>query len=365
MKCRAALVDSPGAAFQLTELELDEPRADEILVRIKAVGLCHTDLTVKEMLPAEMFPRVFGHEGAGIVEAVGADVRDVEVGDHVAMSMRACRECARCRAGGFGYCEQSTMLNYMGCRMDGSTTLHAGDRDVAGSFFGQSSFAELAIGYADNVVVIDPSIDFSLAAPFACGFQTGAGAVMNVLHPDPGSSLVVCGAGAVGLAAVAAAKALSVSTVVAVDTQDARLKGAAALGAVTVNPRDLQDSSFVDRIKELTGGGASAAIDTTAVPEVVTQAVQALAPQGRLVVLGLGAPEIQLDAIDLMQNGKVVQGCIQGDSDPLVTVPELLRMCQAGELPLDGLITTYEFDQINAAVADIAAGKVVKPVLVL
>ncbi|MFN3340356.1 MAG: NAD(P)-dependent alcohol dehydrogenase [Dietzia sp.] len=364
MKTRAAVVEGPGQPFQLVDLDIDDPRADEILVRIKAVGLCHTDLTVKEMLPAEMFPRVFGHEGAGVVEAVGPDVEGVEVGDHVVMSFRSCRECARCESGEVGYCDQTMALNYMGYRMDGSTTFHRDGADVAGSFFGQSSFSELAIGSADNVVVIDPTVDLAVAAPFGCGFQTGAGAVINTIDPRPASSIVVYGAGAVGLAAIAAARARGVETIIAVDTQNSRLEHAAGFGALGVNPADLPDGEFVDRIRELTGGGSTAGVDTTAVPQVITQAVRALAPRGTLVVLGLGAPEFELDAVDLMQNGKIVRGCIEGDSDPLTMIPELLEMLRAGTLPLDSLITTYRFDQINEAVRDVAAGAVVKPVLV-
>ena len=364
MKTRAAVVEGPGQSFRMVDLEIDEPRADEILVRIKAVGLCHTDLTIKDMLPAEMFPRVFGHEGAGVVEAVGEGVEGVRVGDHVVMSFRSCRECARCRGGEVGYCEQTMALNYMGYRLDGSTTYHRDGAAVSGSFFGQSSFSELALGTTDNVVVIDPAIDPAIAAPFACGFQTGAGAVLNTIDPDPASSLVVYGAGAVGLAAVAAARARGVETIVAVDTQDSRLAHAVDLGAVGVNPGELPDGGLVGRVRELTSGGATAALDTTAVPQVIRDAVTALAPRGTLVVVGLGAPEITLDAVDLMQNGKIVRGCIEGDSDPLTMIPALLEMYAAGTLPLDRLITTYPFDELNTAVADVVAGAVVKPVLV-
>ncbi|WP_295654137.1 NAD(P)-dependent alcohol dehydrogenase [uncultured Dietzia sp.] len=364
MKTRAAVAEGPGQPFQLSELQIDEPRSDEILVRVKAVGLCHTDITMKMMLPEEMFPRVFGHEGAGVVEAVGADVQGVKVGDHVVMSFRSCRECERCQAGAVGYCRQAMALNYLGYRSDGSTTFHRDGAAVAGSFFGQSSFSELAIASPDNVVVVDPDVDLLTAAPFGCGFQTGAGAVLNTIDPDPASSLVVYGAGAVGLSAVAAARARRVQTIIAVDTKDSRLEAAAGLGAVGVNPSELPDGSFVERIRELTGGGAAAGVDTTAVPQVIKQAVRALAPRGTLVVVGLGAPEIELDAVDLMQNGKIVRGCIEGDSDPKTMIPELLGMYRAGDLPLGSLVTTYRFDQINEAVEDVEAGKVVKPVLV-
>ena len=364
MKTRAAVVEGPGEPFRIAELDLDEPRADEILVRIKAVGLCHTDLTVASMLPAEMFPRVFGHEGAGVVEAVGSDITGVKAGDHVVMSFRSCRDCGRCSDGDFGYCENAMVLNNMGSRADGSTTYSRDGQPVAGSFFGQSSFSELAIGYADNVVVVDPSTDLTLAAPFGCGFLTGAGAVLNTIDPEPGSSLLVSGVGAVGLAAVAAARALGLETVVAVDTQDSRLEQAAALGAHVINPTTLPEVGGVEKIRELTGGGATAAVDTTAVPQVIKQGVQALAARGRMVVVGLGASEFPVDSIDLLYNGKSVQGCIEGDADPQTLIPRLLEMRAAGDLPLDELVTTYPFEDINRAVEEVTAGTVVKPVLV-
>ncbi|HWU22279.1 MAG TPA: alcohol dehydrogenase catalytic domain-containing protein, partial [Nocardioides sp.] len=221
MRTTVALVEEPGGPFVLSEVELDEPRADEVLVRIVATGLCHTDLTVPTMLPAEMFPMVAGHEGAGVVEAIGADVTGIEVGDHVVMSFRSCRACGPCTQGDVGYCEQSLLLNYMGMRADGSTTMRRGEQNVLGSFFGQSSLARHALAYADNCVVVDRSLDLTRLAPFGCGFQTGAGTVLNLVlggkDPRPGESLVVFGAGAVGLAAVAAACGAGMETVVAVD----------------------------------------------------------------------------------------------------------------------------------------------------
>jgi aryl-alcohol dehydrogenase len=364
MRTTAAVVNEQGQDFALEEVELDEPRADEVLVRIEAAGLCHTDLSLRESLPAEMFPRVFGHEGAGVVEAVGDDVTGVSVGDHVVLSFRSCRTCTNCRRGLVGYCDDTLMLNYMGFRMDGSTTLSRESGPVYGSFFGQSSLARHAIAYADNCVVVDPALDLSLLAPFGCGFQTGAGTVLNLLRPAADDSLVVYGVGAVGLAAVAAARASGVRTVLAVDKQPGRLLVAEKYGAQGVDPGDLGDVSLVDRVKELTGGGATYAIDTTAVPEVVKHGTQALRMRGTMVALGLGPEEYVLDAVDLLQGGKRVMSSIEGESDPQEMIPRLLQMRAEGSFVLDDLVTTYPFDQIGAAADDVLAGRVVKPVLV-
>ena len=361
MQTRAALVEAQGQPFTMAEVELEAPRDDEVLVRMVATGLCHTDLTMGNLLPAEMFPNVFGHEGAGVVEEVGAGVQGLASGDHVVMSFRSCRDCAKCRAGLVGYCDQTLMLNYMGMRMDGSMPISRDGGPVFGNFFGQSSLAAHALAYADNCVKVDPELDLTLVAPYGCGFQTGAGTVLNVIKPAKDDSLVVYGVGAVGLAAIAAAAALGVESIVAVDPLAARRDAAEKFGVTTVDPTAVED--VVARVKELTGGGAAYGIDTTAISEVVKQAQQSLAVRGTLVALGLGAEEYALDAIDLLQGGKTVKSSIEGDSDPQEMVPRLIEMRAAGTFPMDDLVTTYPADQINQAVADVTSGAVVKPVL--
>ncbi len=363
MKTTVAVVNSQGADFSLEEIELGDPQADEVLVKIVATGLCHTDIHLKGFLPAEMFPNVFGHEGSGIVEAVGESVSGIEVGDHVVLSFRSCRGCENCKNDLVGYCDSSLLLNYMGMRMDGSTTYSRDGSPVFGNFFGQSSLSQYAIAYADNCVVVDKSVDLTKVAPYGCGFQTGAGTVLNVLKPTPADSLVVFGCGAVGLSALAAAKHLGVGTIIAVDPLESRRAIAAGYGAIGVDPTAEDD--VVAKVKELTGGtGATYAIDTTAISAVVKQAQQALKVRGTLVALGLGAEEYAIDAIDLLQTGKVIKASIEGDSDPLEMVPRLIALNAAGEFDVDGLIATYPFSEINTAVADVLAGKVVKPVLV-
>ncbi|BBZ37063.1 NAD(P)-dependent alcohol dehydrogenase [Mycobacterium conspicuum] len=361
MKTTVAIVNQQGDDFSLQDVELDGPRDDEILVRIVATGLCHTDIHLKDTLPELMFPRVFGHEGAGVVEAVGPSVKNVTVGDHVVLSFRSCRACTDCANGLVGYCGNAMALNYMGMRTDGSTTYTRDGSPVYGNFFGQSSLSMHAIAYADNCVVVDKAVDLTKVAPYGCGFQTGAGTVLNVLKPGPADSLVVYGVGAVGLAALAAAKHLKVGTIVAVDPLQSRRDAAAKFGAIGVNP---SSTDVVEQVKQLTGGGASYAIDTTAISAVVKQAQQSLRSRGTLIALGLGAEEYTIDAIDLLQSGKVIRSSIEGDSDPHEMVPRLIALNAAGEFDVDDLIATYPFSEINTAVADVLAGKVVKPVFV-
>ncbi|GAB2985538.1 NAD(P)-dependent alcohol dehydrogenase [Nocardioides montaniterrae] len=367
MRTTAYVVETPGGPFVEAEIELDEPREDEVLVRVVATGLCHTDLTVPQMLPAEMMPVVVGHEGAGVVEAVGSAVTGIVVGDHVVLSFRSCRDCDACRAGDVGYCDQTLLLNYMGMRADGSSTMSRDGERVGGSFFGQSSFARHALAYADNCVVVDKELDLTRLGPYGCGFQTGAGTVLNVVlgggTPAPGLSLVVFGAGAVGLAAIAAARGAGIGTVVAVDPVASRRSLAEEYGAIALDPSQ-GDSPIQERVKQATGGGAAYAIDTTAISAVVLQAQRSLRPQGTLIALGLGAPTYEIDAIELLQKGLTIRSSIEGEGDPLTMIPDLLARAADGRLDVDRLVTTYPFDQIAQAVADSGSGKVVKPVLV-
>src|SRR5690348_6311770 len=226
---RALVSNAPGAPFELENLELDALREGEVLVRVVATGLCHTDLTVGSRFPPEYFPRVLGHEGAGVVVETGAGVTSVKPGDHVVMSFQACRSCKNCADLGPGYCTETLMLNYMGMRPDGSTTYRKGEQPVFGSFFGQSSFGEYAVAGSENLVVVDPALDLKRLGPYGCSFQTGAGTVFNVLKSGPEDTVVVYGVGAVGLAALAAAASVGARTF-AVDLKPERLAAAARLG---------------------------------------------------------------------------------------------------------------------------------------
>jgi aryl-alcohol dehydrogenase len=354
MEITAAVSRSPDAPFALESVDLDEPRADEVLVRIRATGLCHTDLSSKSRIAG---PAVLGHEGAGVVEAVGAAVTGIGPGDHVLLSYRSCGECAQCRGGHRPYCARSALLNSSGRRADGSATLSQNGTPLFGSFFGQSSFAQYALTCEDNVVVVDRSVDLTLAAPLGCGFQTGAGAVLNVLCPQQNSRLVVFGAGGVGLAAVMAAKAIGVETVVAVDPVASRRKKAVELGASrTVDPMTEDVAAAVL--------GATHALDTTALPDVVATALGALEARGILVVVGLGARHATIDVVDLLLNGKMIRGCIEGDGNPSEFIPELLTLHAQGKFPMEAIVRRYDAHDIEEAVADSRSGEAIKPVLV-
>ena len=362
MKIKAALSSGAQAPFEIADVELDEPRADEVLVKLTAAGVCHTDVATKAAWPEAKSPIVLGHEGAGVVEAVGADVTAVRPGQHVLLSYRSCRTCPRCEAGHPAYCRDFGTLNLIGSRPDGSTTMCRDGSAVYGSFFGQSSFASHALAYESNVVAVEDGIDLTVAAPLGCGVQTGAGAVLNVLRPESESSLVVFGAGGVGLSALMVAGAAGVGTIIAVEPVASRRLLATELGATATIDPGLDD--VVGAIRELTGGGATHALDTTANGAVINQAIEALAPLGTLALVGVGAPDVPISVRNIIGGGKTIRGVVEGDAVPQQFLPRLLALHHEGRLPVEKLIHKYLFDEINRAVADAASGVAIKPVLV-
>lgn len=359
MKIKAAVTHSKGKAFKLESVQLAEPEFDEIRVRIVATGVCHTDVVARDLGIAP-FPIVLGHEGSGVVDAVGAGVTDLKAGDHVVLSFAHCGNCGHCLTGHPTVCDTFNDLNFGGAMDDGSRRLAQDDQSLA-TFFGQSSFATYAIAKSRNAVKVDPEVDLALLGPLGCGIQTGAGTVLNRLKPEFGSSIVIYGAGAVGLSAVMAAKITGCQYIVAVDVHDNRLALAKEFGATHVfNGKDVD---IVAEVKKLTGGGSHYAIETTGVPPVVKQSLNALKPLGTVAIVGI-TPELELDIHnDLMAEGKSMIGVIEGDSIPRVFIPQLIAYYKAGQFPFDKLIKFYGFDQINEAFEDSASGETIKPIL--
>uniref|UniRef100_UPI002A81622C alcohol dehydrogenase catalytic domain-containing protein n=1 Tax=Streptomyces sp. CRN 30 TaxID=3075613 RepID=UPI002A81622C len=269
-RVRAAVTEAPGAPFTVRDADLEDPRPREVLVRMTAAGICHTDLAMRDTWPRRLTPMVFGHEGAGRVEAVGAEVTGVAPGDHVCLSFARCGACESCAAGHPAYCHAARALNFSGGRGDGTTPLARDGAPLHAGFFGQSSFATYAVVHESGVVKVDPGLPAAVAAPLGCSGQTGAGTVLNRLRPAPGSSLVVLGAGGVGLSALMAAVAVGCDPVVAVDPVASRRALAVALGATAaLAPGD----GLVAALLDLTGGGAQHVVDTTGRPETARLAV--------------------------------------------------------------------------------------------
>ena len=364
MRVRAAVTECTGAPFAIQELELDEPRADEIVVRIAAAGICHTDLIIRDQWYPVPLPAVLGHEGAGVVEAVGAAVTKVAPGDHVALSYGSCGSCPTCASGRPWVCHDFWGRNFGATRPDGSTALREGGREVHSHFFGQSSFATHAIATERNAVRLAPDVPLEIVAPFGCGIQTGAGAVLNALHPHAGASIAVFGVGTVGLSAVMAARVAGATTIIGIDPRAARLELARELGATHVIDPGVADP--VETIKEMTGGvGADFAIDAAGLPQVVQQAVYSTGPGG--VCCLVGAPpfgtELSLDFNQVLAVGRTVRGIVEGESVPDTFLPTLIELWRQGRFPVDRIMAYYDFDEIDRAARDAEEGRVVKPVL--
>lgn len=363
MKIHAAVTASQGAPFAIRELELEEPRAGEVRVKVAAAGICHTDLIVRDQWYPVPLPAVLGHEGAGVVEAVGDGVTRVAAGDRVAMSFNSCGVCATCVTGRPSYCYDFFARNFGSTRPDGSTALSADGAPIHSHFFGQSSFATHAIALERNVVRLDDDVPFELVAPFGCGVQTGAGGVLNALRPQAGTSIAIFGAGTVGLAAIMGARIAGCTTIVAIDVRPERLDLARELGATHVV--DARDRDAVEAVQAVTGAGANFSIESTGNAAVLRQAAEALAPTGVCGIIGAPAfgTEVSFDVNSLLVTGRTVRGIVEGDSVPEVFIPRLLELWRQGRFPVERLMSPYDFDAIETAVADVEAGRVVKAVL--
>jgi aryl-alcohol dehydrogenase len=361
MRIEAAVIREADAPFRIEPLELDDPRPNEVLVRIVAAGICHTDLAVVHRdLPAPT-PIVLGHEGAGIVERVGAAVTHLAPGDHVVLTFPYCGECSKCRGGRPAFCEKIMTLAISGGREDGSRTLKDAKGSVCGCFFGQSSFATHALAYGNNAVKVPREAPLELLAPLGCGIQTGAGTVLNVFKAPPGSSIAVFGCGAVGLAAVMAAKMSGCTRIVAVDRVPSRLEVARSVGATHVVDAGAQNSN--EQLAAL--GEVDFSVEASGNSRALESAVKILKPfGGTCAILGVPSPGSPVTFDHSHINvGRSIIAVTQGDAQPQSFIPFLVKKFLDGELPLDKLVRAYDLKDINTAAADSAAGRTIKPVL--
>jgi aryl-alcohol dehydrogenase len=364
-KCDAAVVAAVGESFMIESVNVDDPRAHEVVVRLEAVGLCHTDLSVREGLTPFPLPGVLGHEGAGIVEAVGRGVERVIPGDHVLLSFTSCGSCAACITNEPFRCDSWGQMNLLGGRrQDGSIRITSASSVLSGGFFGQSSFSEYANVDERCVIKIDKDAPMQVLAPLGCGIQTGFGTVTNVLQPSKGASLGIFGAGAVGLAAVMASALAEIDLVLVIDRVPERLRLAEELGASNIINATTED--VADVVNSITSGrGLDYTIEATGNPGVLEESIGLLAPGGSCAIVG--APrmgtKISVDVKHMMRSRRLV-GVTEGGCDPVSCVPELVRLHQRGGLPIEKIITEYPFRDIERAAEDASQGSVIKPVLV-
>lgn len=363
---------APEEPFTTEALILRAPLAHELRVRVVASAVCHTDVMTKNEGLCS-FPIVLGHEGVGIVDALGADVSGFDVGDHVILSYDYCGQCLQCKRHKPSYCDSHGRLNFAGKRPDGSLTHRVPGSDapdVFGSFFQQSSFATHALTHESNTIKVDRSLPLASLAPLGCGVQTGAGTVFNTLQVEGGTSVVVFGAGCVGLSAIMAAKVAGAMNIIAVDLNEARLKTATSLGAShTCTPHAFDaPTDLVEHIKSVTGtNGCQYAVDTTGIPDVLRQAFDCCGPLGVTAMIAPGVPgtEVTLEMLGLLP-GKSLRGVVQGDSESKTFIPRLIDLWKRGLFPFDEMITRFEsIDSLDGAVRAMSSGEVIKPVIVM
>lgn len=362
---RAAICHGPDSPFTIEEASIDAPREGEVLVRIVGAGICHTDMAARDQQVPVPLPMVLGHEGSGVVEAVGPGVTEVAPGDAVILTFASCGTCPNCSDQAPAYCYQFGLYNFSGGRPDGSKAFTAPQGVIHSHFFGQSSFATHAIASERNVVKVPASaahVPLDRLGPLGCGLQTGAGAVLNSMAVKPGRALLVIGAGAVGLSAVMAGKIAGANPIIAVDLHDNRLALARELGAT----HTLKGGPDLDAaLREICPDGLHYAFDTTGIASLIELAFYLLVPRGIVGLVGAADPAamLHLNEMALMGGGKRIMGILEGDSDPKTFIPELIEHHVAGRFPFDRLVETFAFEDINEAFAAGESGRVIKPIL--
>ncbi|WP_413364301.1 NAD(P)-dependent alcohol dehydrogenase [Lysinibacillus sp. 3P01SB] len=359
-----AMMTTPEKHFQKQSLHLAEPQAGEVMVRLVASGVCHTDATVLDHTIPVPYPVVLGHEGSGIVEKVGANVSTVKPGDHVVLGFSYCGSCDNCLEGNAGGCENMIPLNFGGKNQRGVTPLSTEENAEVSQFFGQSSFATYTTVDEKNIVKVDKSVDLRYLGPFGCGIMTGSGTVLNSLDPEPGNSFVVFGTGAVGLSGLLAAKIAGCYPIIAVDIHDSRLELAKELGAThTINSKN---EDPVEKIKEITEKGAHYSFETTGVPEVTLASLRCLRVKGTCATVAVGKRDLTFNVFnDVVANALTLRGVIEGDAVPQLLIPKLVTFYKNGQFPIEKMVKFYDLEDIDQAFADSANGSVIKPILII
>lgn len=361
MEIRAAVLTEPNQDMTIQTLQLDEPAADELVVKVTSAGVCHTDIGVQAMVA---LPAVLGHEGCGIVAQVGSGISNHKVGDRVALTFGSCGTCPSCSQTQPAYCYQAFETNFSGLNPHGKTTLSTLDgQAVHGSFFAQSSFASHALVTERNAIVMPDDGEHKLMGPLGCGVQTGAGTLLNVLQAQSGSSFVCIGVGAVGLSAIMAARLIGCETIIAVDPNSKRLALATELGAThTLAASD----KVAAEVQQITSGGADYSFDTAGTQQTFHQVLECLHIGGHAAVANV--PDWENDIpirASALAMGRTISGVLEGGSIPEVFIPQLFNWYKDGKFPIDRLHTFYEFAEINKALEDLAHGRVIKPILIM
>ncbi len=363
MQIKAMVIHEKNGPYQLEDVELDEPREGEVLIRNVASGICHTDEFGRSQGVPIALPLVLGHEGAGIVEKVGPGVTDLKPGDHVGVTYAFDGTCPACRNREPYYCVNFNQINFGGVIGTNRTTrLHQNGKPVS-MFFGQSSFATYSVASAASVSKVDDDVDLALVAPLGCGVQTGAGAMINVAKVGSEDQVAVYGCGAVGMSAIMGAAVAGCKTIIAVGGNPRSLELARELGAThTINRKEVEDVPA--EVQRITGTGADVALDTSGNGRMMTNAIRGLKYHGTfLPVAAAGTIEHFDVGNDIMMPMRTMKGTCEGESDPKTFVPQMVRWYKEGRFPVDRILSFYDFKDIQQALDDSANGKIIKAVL--
>jgi S-(hydroxymethyl)glutathione dehydrogenase/alcohol dehydrogenase len=368
VRIRAAVLRHPSQPVVVEEVELDPPKAGEVLVKVAAAGVCHSDVRYADGdLGAGRWPMVLGHEGAGVVEAVGEGVTNVAAGDHVAFCfVPACRTCRYCLAGKPNLCTTVAKHGARGMLMDGTSRLRLPDGSTLQHGLRTACFAERAVVAAAGAVPISRELPLWQAALLGCGVVTGMGAVRNVARVAASDSVVVIGCGGVGLQVIAAAALAGAHPLVAVDRVPEKLELARAQGATHVVDAAAEELPL-EAVRRLTEGGADFAFEVIGRPETIRLAWDAIRPGGTAVVVGLvpEGVEVSLPAIEFLSD-KSIRGTYYGSGDPAAELPDLARLALGGQLDLANVVTHIDaLDGIEAALERLRRGEGARTVLVI
>ena len=366
MRSLAAVAREPGKPFTLEYVNLPEPGDDEILVEVAATGLCHTDVACRDGLLPVSRPIILGHEGAGVVVSVGSQVKKVQPGDHVVLIWYSCGTCRNCQEGNPSYCSGWFNYNFVVDPTGRQTASDSNGNPVHIGFFGQSSHSQYSLVHERSVVKVRKDVPLRLLGPLACGVLTGAGSVIHGVRAHVGSTIAIFGAGSVGLSCVLGAAVAGCTEIIVVSRTEARLETAKTFGAThVINPKKCEDVR--QAVREIVPRGVDYAIDTSAAEGVIRQAASVLRPRGTLGLIGARDPlsDLQINYEQIMGQGLVVRGLVEGDCVPEYFIPEMIDLYLQGRFPFDKMLSFYPFESINEAIADQLSGKVIKPVLEL
>lgn len=362
---KAAVLYAPGQSLDVLDLTIEDPHRGEVMVRIAAGGVCHSDLHVINGDLAAPLPVVLGHEGAGIVEKVGEGVTEFAPGDHVVLLWRAsCGRCLYCLNGRPALCELGAAIRWSGNLADGTGRFRRGAEPIH-HFAGVSAFSELTVLPQEGLVKIDPTVPLEKAAIVGCGVMTGVGAAINTARVEPGSSMVVVGCGGVGLNVIQGGALAGAETIIAVDVLDNKLEYARRFGAThLINARQVDP---IEATREVTDGrGTDYAFEVIGNPRTIAQAYQMIRRGGTLVVVGVApaGAEVAFNASSIMLDEKTIRGSLYGSCVPRRDVPRILKLYGAGRLKLDELISReYPIERINDAFEALQKGEVARSII--